>query len=107
MRARRVRQRDDEQQQAERGHADADPLADADLEAEDALGQHGEDHDAGGEHGLDDRQRREGERGDVEDPGADGDGHADGEPPAAEEELDGRSGWRMSTCGAAQAPRCL
>ena len=31
------RKRDDEQQQAERGHADADPLPEADLEAEDPL----------------------------------------------------------------------
>ena len=75
-------ERDHEQQQAERGHGDADPLAHADLEAEDPLGHDGEDHDAGGEHGLDDRQRGEGERGDVEDPGAGGDGHADREPLA-------------------------
>ena len=47
-------QRDDQQHQAERGHADADPLAQADLEAEQPLGHHGHDHDAGGEHGLDD-----------------------------------------------------
>ena len=46
------------------------------------LGQHGEDHDAGGEHGLDDRQRGEGQGGDVEDPGAGRDGHADREPLA-------------------------
>ena len=64
------RKRDHEQQQAERGHADADPLAQADLEAEDPLGHDGEDHDAGGEDGLDDRQRGVGQGGDVEDPGA-------------------------------------
>ena len=62
-----------EQQQADGGHADADPLAGADLEAEQPLGQHREHHDAGGEHGLDDGQRRERERGDVQDPGAGGD----------------------------------
>ena len=78
----RGRERDHEQQQAERGHADADPLAHADLEAEDPLGHDGEDHDAGGEHGLDDRERGVGEGGDVEEPGAGGDGHADREPLA-------------------------
>ena len=82
------------------------PLAGADLEAEHALGEDREDHDAGGEHGLDDGQRREGERGDVQDPGPGGDGHADGEPPARKSfptldrpaDVDAR---------AAQAPRCL
>ena len=80
VRRRGGRQRDDEQQQAARGHRDAEPLAQADLEAEHPLGEHGEDHDAGGEHGLHDRQRREGQRGDVEDPGAERDGHAEREP---------------------------
>ena len=43
---------------------------------------HREDHDAGGEHRLDDRQRGEGKGGDVEEPRAGGDGHADREPLA-------------------------
>ena len=60
----------------------------SDLEAEDALGQHGEHHDAGGEHGLDDRQRRERHRRDVQDPGPDRDGHADREPLLREQRPD-------------------
>ena len=39
------------------GEADAGPLADADLEAEGALGQHGEEHEAAGDDGLDERER--------------------------------------------------
>ena len=88
VRAARGRQRDDEEEEAAGGHADADPLAGADLEAEQPLGHHGEDHDAGGEHRLDDRERGVGEGGDVEEPGAGGDGHADREPLRGEELLD-------------------
>jgi hypothetical protein len=79
--------RDDEQEQAERGHGDADPLAEPDLEAEDPLSHDGEDHDAGGEDGLDHRERGVGEGSHVEDPGTGGDGHADREPLAAVELL--------------------
>ena len=85
VRAGRGRERDHEEEEAAGGHADADPLAHADLEAEHPLGQHGEHDDAGGEHGLDDRHRGEGEGGDVEEPGAGGDGHADREPLGLEE----------------------
>ena len=73
----------DEEHQAEGGEADARPLARADLEAEGALGQDREEHEAAGDDGLDERERREGEGGDVEDPREEGDGHADGEPLGA------------------------
>ena len=82
-------ERHHEQDQADGGHGHADPLAAADLEAEEAVGQRGEDDDAGRQHGLDDRERREGERGDVQQPGAERDAHADGEPLGREEGLDG------------------
>ena len=73
-------QSDDEQHQAVAVMRDAGPLARTDLEAEDPLGQHGEHDDAGREHGLDDRQRGEHQRGDVEQPRGEGDAHADREP---------------------------
>ena len=100
-------ERDDEQYEAERGHAHADPLAHADLEAEDALGEDREHHDAGGEHGLDDRERGEGESRDVEQPGAGGDAHADREPLGGEQGPDGLQRMPNVDLGGAQAPRCL
>ena len=69
----------------DRGHRDAGPLAAADAVAEDAVAEHREDHDAGGEHDLHRRERGERERGDVQDPGADGDRHADREPLGGEQ----------------------
>ena len=97
----------DEEEEAAGGHADADPLAGADLEAEQPLGHHGEDHDAGGEHGLDDGERGEGEGGDVEDQAL----VATAMPIANHLEekrlLTVRSGWRTSTFGASLAPLCL
>ena len=86
---------------------DADPLAHADLEAEDPLGHHGQDHDAGREHGLDDGQRGERERGDVEQPRDGGDAHADREP-LARVQLHGRPERVPDvTVGASLAPLCL
>ena len=87
MRAVRRRQRDDQQHEAAGGHRDAGPLARPDVEAEDPLGQHGEDHDAGREHRLHDRERRQRQRGDVEQPRAERDRHADREPLRAEQRL--------------------
>ena len=66
----------------EGGEADSRPLAVAELEAEDAVGEHGEEHQPAGDHGLDERERRERERGHVEDPGAERHEHADREPLA-------------------------
>ena len=71
---------EDEQHEPGRGHRDARPLAAADAVAEDPVAEHGEHHDAGGEHDLDRRERGERERGDVQDPRAGGDRHADREP---------------------------
>jgi hypothetical protein len=75
-------QRDHEQHEAERGHGDADPLAHADLEPEDPVGEHGEDDDTGGEHRLDDGQRGGRHGRDVEQPRDRGDAHADRKPLA-------------------------
>ena len=80
-----ARQREHEQRQAGGGHDHADPLARADLAAEQPLAHHGEHHDAGRERDLDDGQRGERERGHVEDPSAGGDRHADREPARAEQ----------------------
>ena len=66
-------------------HRHARPLARADLEAEDPLREHRQHHDAGREHGLDDGERSEDEGGDVEQPGAERDAHADREPLGAEQ----------------------
>ena len=104
MRAVAGRQRDDEQHQAERGHPDADPLAQADLEAEDPLGHTARMTTPVESTAWTTRERGVGERGDVEEPGAGGDGHADREPLAAYSCLAVRNGWRMSTCGASLAP---
>ena len=69
VRAGLVRQRHPGEE-PERGEADAQPLARADLEAEQPLGHDGEEHDAAGEDHLDDGDRRERHRGHVEDPRA-------------------------------------
>jgi hypothetical protein len=49
----------------------ADPLPATEVEAEVAFGQDGEEDQSTGKHGLHDRQRCQGERGDVKGPGAD------------------------------------
>ena len=64
-----VGERDGQQHQASGGEAETGPLTQPDLEAEDAVGHDGEQDDATGEHGLDDRHRRHRERSDVEAPG--------------------------------------
>jgi len=86
-------QRDREEHEAERGESDARPLARADGVAEPALREHREEHEPAGDHGLDDRQGRERQGGDVESPRADGDEHADGEPLGPEQP--DRAGDRM------------
>ena len=48
----------------------SDPLPPADLESEDALGEHGEEHQPAGHDRLHQRQRRQRHRADVEQPGA-------------------------------------
>ena len=75
--ARRGWQRHGQEHEAERGEADARPLARADRVAEPALRQHGEEHEPAGDYRLDDRERRHGERGHVEDPRDQRHQHAD------------------------------
>jgi hypothetical protein len=75
-----VRQREDEHEQADRRHGHAGPLTGADDLTEELRAENGEHHDAGGHDRLDGGQRRHGERGDVQDPGARCNGHADREP---------------------------
>ena len=80
VRAVRGGQRDGEQDQARGGEAEPCPLAPADLEAEEAVGHHGDQDDPAGEHDLDHRHRGHRQRGDVEAPGAGGHEHAEREP---------------------------
>jgi hypothetical protein len=63
----------------------ASPLAASELEAEEALGEDGEEHQPAREDGLHNRQWRQGERADVKQPRADRHNPADREPPGAEE----------------------
>jgi hypothetical protein len=55
------------------------------LEAEHALGQHGQDDEAPGDHRLRERQRRQRERADVKHPAHDGDRPADRPPPGSKQ----------------------
>ena len=63
----------------------AQPLAGPDADAEPALGQPGQQHQAAGDRRLDQRERRDGQRGDVQGPGADGDREADRPPAGAKQ----------------------
>ena len=85
VRAPRTGQRDGEKRQAECGEPDPDPLAAAEVEAEDALRENREEDEAACHHGLDDRERRQGHREDVESPRARRDEHAEGEVAVTEE----------------------
>ena len=76
-------QRDREQHEADERQREPPPLALADLEAEQAVGHDGQQHEPAGQHDLDDGQRRQRDRADVQDPGAEADEHADGEPALA------------------------
>jgi hypothetical protein len=60
-------------------------LSPFELEAEEALGEHGEEDEAPGEDRLHDRQRRERERADVQTPGHDRHDPADQEPLGAKQ----------------------
>src|SRR5205807_3007488 len=76
---------DRKQGEADRGEGYPAPLAASQAEAEVALGEHGEEDEAAGDHGLDDGERRERHRADVQDPGDDRHEHADREEPLAPE----------------------
>ena len=75
--------------------------------AEEALGEHGEEDEPAGDHRLDERERRQSERADVEAPRAER--HAACRPRTTERNSPTalRSGCLSDTSGAAQAPRCL
>ena len=77
------RQRDRQQDEPDERQREAPPLALADLEAEEAVGHDGEQHEAARQHDLDDRQRRQRDRADVQDPREEADEHADREPALA------------------------
>jgi hypothetical protein len=83
-------------QQAERGrhHADPDPLATVQLEAEEALGEHRKEDQASREHRLADRERGERERGHVQRERHGRHAPADA-PPLRPEEI-GRAAQRMA-----------
>jgi hypothetical protein len=71
--------------QSGRGDSHANPLPPSEVKAEEALGEHGEEHEPAGEDGLHDRQWREGERADVQAPGHDRHDPADQEPPGTKQ----------------------
>ena len=86
--------------------ADAHPLAPAELEAEPAVGEHGEEHEAAGDDRLHQRDRGQRERRDVEDPGDERDRRSRSSTTSRRTgRVALRSGWRMSTSGASTAPR--
>ncbi len=80
VRAVHRRQRRAEQHQPGGGQRQADPLAAADLEAEQPLGHHRDEHHAGRERDLDHGHRRQRERGHVQAPAGGRDEHAQREP---------------------------
>ena len=64
---------------------DAEPLPSSEAKVEEPLREDSEEHEATGEHGLDDRQRRARERADVQGPREDRDQPPDREPLRAKE----------------------
>ena len=101
------RKGDRQQREPEGRHAHADPLPRADVEAEDAIREDREEDEAARDDRLDERQGSERHGRHVEDPGADGDAHADRKPLRVQRLFALRSGCLLSTSGAAQAPLCL
>ena len=75
-----------------RRHRHAGPLAAAHRLPEEPVTQHGQDHDAGREHGLHGGERHERERRDVQQPGAGADRHAEREPARGEQRARALSG---------------
>jgi hypothetical protein len=83
VRAAGVRQRDRQQHEAGGHEGHAENLPPTDLEAEEALGEHREEHEAAGDDRLHERQRRQRHGRHVEAPRAGGHQHAEGEPLGA------------------------
>ena len=73
----RPRRQSDDRQAGGRDE-DPDPLAASESQAEEALGEDGQEHEPAREHGLHDRQRRQRERADVKPPGSHRHGPAGG-----------------------------
>ena len=74
-----------EEREADRGQPDAHPLALAELEPEPAVREHGEEDEPAGDHGLHQREGRQRQRGDVQDPGDERHGEADRPPLGGEQ----------------------
>ena len=98
----RVRDGDGQEGEPGGGEPEAEPLAAVEPVAEVALGREGDQHQAPGDHGLDQRQRGDRHRGDVEDPGDRGDREAD-RPPAGPKQ--GREALQRAPEPDRQAPR--
>lgn len=73
------RQRDREQHEPDERQREPPPLPLADPEAEHVIGHHREQHEPTGQHDLNDGQRRQRDRADVQHPGDRADEHADRE----------------------------
>ena len=82
---RATRKGDGEEHEADDGEPDADPLAPWERDAFCALGEHREKCEPAGGDGLDERERRQAEREDVERPARDPD-HEREEPAVVTEE---------------------
>src|SRR5205085_10050237 len=82
-----VARRQREEREARGREADAEPLALAELEAEQALGQEAEEDEPGRERRLDDRERRDPEGADVQEP-PHGRGYVTDRPPLRPEQPD-------------------
>ena len=78
-------ERGGEEREPQGREGDADPLAPRHLVREQAVGGDREQHQAAGDHGLDQRDRRQGEGGDVQRPRARGDDDAERVPARSEQ----------------------
>ena len=98
----RVRDGDGQEREPGGGEAEAEPLAAVEPVTEVALGREGDQHQAPGDHGLDQRQRGDRHRGDVEHPGDRGDREAHRPPSGAKQ---GREAPQGAPEPDRQAPR--
>jgi hypothetical protein len=96
-----------DEHQPRRGDRHTDPLPSLELEAEVPLCEHGEQDEPAGEDRLNDREWRERDRANVQQPGDDRHDPPDREPSGAKEIGGARSGWLTRIGGASTAPRCL
>jgi hypothetical protein len=87
VRAVRLGHREAQEHEADGREGQAPPLPAADLVSEDAIGHDGNEHDAARQDDLDDRQRGERDRRDVQRPRGAADAHADREPLRAPQTL--------------------